>query len=292
MMFGVDGSRRMRRKTAMTMKWTLLLATIMIPAVAMGVELQPRTLKAFDAYVVPAEAEAARRARGGGAFLGVDEDPARLERVRNGEVVIDQTGVDSMTSVPGGLIHDWTGAAFITGVTLEETLRLCQDYESHDRYYRPEVVESKLHERDGDRFEIFYRLLKKKVITIVLDTEHEVRYFHVDESRAYSQSRATRISEVRNAGESNERVLPDGRGGGYLWRLNSYWRFEERDGGVYVELRAISLTRDIPTGTGWLVKPIVAEMPRISIHGTLTNTRDALLERGAEAAAAKRANLD
>jgi hypothetical protein len=61
-----------------------------------------------------------------------------------------------------------------------------------------------------------------------------------------------------------------------LWRLNSYWRFEERDGGVYVECRAISLTRDVPTGLGWIVEPIVRKLPRQSLINTLTATRQAL----------------
>jgi len=63
-----------------------------------------------------------------------------------------------------------------------------------------------------------------------------------------------------------------------MWRLNSYWRFLQRDGGVYVQLEAISLTRDIPAGLGWLVKPFVTSIPRESIEFTLSRTRRSLAD--------------
>jgi hypothetical protein len=261
--------------------WTIALLGALASSLAPAAKLAPETIEAFDAYVASAEAQMARRVNGELKFLRVDEDPALRQQVRRGKVVIDQAGYESMTEIPGGLVHDWVGGAFVAGATLDDALALSQDFDSHEGYYQPEVVRSRLIKREGDRFQIFYRLLKKKVITVVLDTEHEVNYYRIGERRAHSKSYTTRISEVKNAGKPNESALPDGVGGGYLWRLNSYWAFEERDGGVYIELRAISLTRGIPAGTGWLVKPIVRDMPRISINGTLTNTREALLERRA-----------
>ena len=59
-------------------------------------------------------------------------------------------------------------------------------------------------------------------------------------------------------------------------RLDSYWRFQEKDGGVYVECRAISLTRDVPKGLGWIIEPIVRQLPGQSLTNTLTATRQAL----------------
>jgi hypothetical protein len=53
----------------------------------------------------------------------------------------------------------------------------------------------------------------------------------------------------------------------------SYWRFQERDGGVYMECEAVSLTRDIPTGLSWLVVPIIRDLPRDSLVKTLEATR-------------------
>jgi hypothetical protein len=101
-------------------------------------------------------------------------------------------------------------------------------------------------------------------IAVVLNTNHDVRYFPLGSARCYSQSHSSRIAEVDNPGEPDEREMQPGQDHGFLWRLNSYWRFEERDGGVYVECEAISLTRSVPAGRGWLVNPIVRTLPRES----------------------------
>jgi hypothetical protein len=153
---------------------------------------------------------------------------------------------------------------------------MVQDYNHHKDLYKPEVLDSRLLSRQGDDFRIYLRLLKKKVITVVLNTEHEVKYTRLDATRWRSASRTTKIAEVENAGKPDEREKPPGAGEGFLWRLNSYWRFAERDGGVWVECEAISLTRDIPTGLGWLVDPIIRNLPKESLENTLRATRAAL----------------
>jgi hypothetical protein len=141
------------------------------------------------------------------------------------------------------------------------------------------VMRSKILRHNGDDFTIAMRLYKKKVITTVLDTEHEVHYRFVDSTHAWSRSRTTRIQEVDDAGEKDERREPAGHDRGFLWRMNTYWRFEEKDGGTYVECQSISLTRDIPTGFGWLIGPYVSSVPRESLTFTLATTRSAVLKR-------------
>ena len=81
---------------------------------------------------------------------------------------------------------------------------------------------------------------------MVLDTDHEVHYRLVEPMRWGCRSRTTRIAEVENAGTPDERMLQADTGYGFLWRLYSYWRFEQRDAGVAVQRRAISLTRNVP----------------------------------------------
>jgi len=108
---------------------------------------------------------------------------------------------------------------------------------------------------------------------VVLDTEHAVHYQRRDETRWWSRSRSVRIAEVQDPGTPSEKTLPPDTGRGYLWRLNSYWTFQELDGGVYVEIEAISLTRDVPRGLRWLVDPIVRTLPRESLADTLRATR-------------------
>ena len=93
--------------------------------------------------------------------------------------------------------------------------------------------------------------------TISLDTDYEVHRHLLGGARAYSDSYSTRIAQVEHAGEPGEVELPPGKDGGYLWRLNSYWRYFDTGHGVYVQCEAVSLTRDIPTGLGWLIGPFI-----------------------------------
>jgi hypothetical protein len=234
------------------------------------------TLRAFERYIGVTETRVDERARGLRPYLWIDEQDDRRKRVRAGETLVERSGIDQPTDIPGGLVHDWIGAVFIPKTTLNRTLALLQDYDHHKLVYQPEVIDSKLVARDGDRFTAYLRLRKKKLITVVLDTEHEVQYVRLDRARSYSISRSTRIAEVENAGTPDERTLPAGADHGYLWRLNSYWRLEEADGGVLVECQAVSLTRGIPAGLGWLVGPIVTGLPRESLARTLAATLEAL----------------
>ena len=242
------------------------------PQCVLAAELKPQTVAAFDRYVQQAE----QRMDGRRSFLWAGESAARAQRVRQGEMAIEPATGTPETPVAGGLVHDWVGAMFIPGATLEQTLAVGQDYNRHKDIYRPEVLDSRILAHTGNDFRIYLRLLKKKVVTVVFDTEHEVHYDRVDGTRWRSRSRSTKIAEVRNAGQPNERDLPPGTGAGYLWRLNSYWRYEERDGGTWVECEAISLTRDLPTGLGWLIEPFIRSLGKGSLASTLLETRASL----------------
>jgi hypothetical protein len=243
---------------------------------ARAVELKPETVQAFERYIHGIEAQLDQRMVPGGRFLWVDDDSGRLARVRQGQVAIENRGSRPTLAVPGGLIHDWIGAVFIPGVTLQKTLALIQDYDHNQDNYKPEVLASRLVSRHGNDFKVYMRLMKKKVITVILDTDYDVRYSALDGGRCHCRAYSTRIAEVQNAGKADEKLLPPGQDSGFLWRLYSYWSFQERDGGVYVECEAISLTRAIPAGLGWLVEPIITTLPRESLANTLQETRNNL----------------
>ena len=253
------------------MRWIAAAAFLVLPAAA--TQLKPDTAAAFDQYIRQTEEHLdARKGQ-----LWADEAPERAERGRTGEVVVQPFHAKPLVNIKDGLIHDWIGTIFLKGVTLERTLGLMQDYDNHERYYRPEVVDARILSHEGNRYRVFMRLLKKQIITVVLDTEHDVEYEHIEGKKWRSASRSSRIAEVENAGKPDEKVLPPGTGQGFLWKLNSYWRFQERDGGTWIECRAISLTRDIPTGLGWLIEPVIRNLPRDSLQHTLEATRAALM---------------
>jgi hypothetical protein len=246
-------------------------------APAGSAELKTEALQAFNHYIRSREDRLDARLNGARPFLWVDEDPGRLQAVRAGHVLSEPFEAPGQHKVPGALVHDWIGAVYVPKATLQSTLLLLQNYDAHKDLYKPEVIDSKLLARDGNDFRIRLRLLKKKVLSVVLNTEHDVRYFPMSGNRCRSRSYSTRIVEVDNPGKAAERELPPGTGHGFLWRLNSYWRFQERDGGVYIECEAISLTRDVPAAFGWLIDPIVRNLPRESLTNTLRSTRTALL---------------
>jgi hypothetical protein len=237
-----------------------------------GAELKPATVEAFDRYIRQAEQRMDART----SFLWADESAARASQILHGAIVVEPAGGQAQTGVPAGIVHDWIGSVFLPGVPLRRTMALMRDYNRHKDIYRPEVVDSRILEQRGDHYRIYMRLLKKMVLTVVLDTEHDVQYVPVDATRWRSSSRSTRIAEVDKPGKPNEHDLPPGTGQGFLWRLNSYWRFRERDGGTWVECEAISLTRDVPVGLGWIVQPIIQDLPKQSLENTLRETRAAL----------------
>jgi hypothetical protein len=255
-------------------------------------DLKPETLEAFSRYVSLTEARIQNQVADPKRFLYVEQLPAPrrfqvFAELKQGRIFMDHIETRDASGgeidAPGALIHHWVGDVFIPGASLGQVLDLVEDYNHHQEVYKPEVVRSRLISRDGNDFKIFYRLVKHKVITVTLDTEHDVRYTRVDDAHRYSRSVSTRIAEVADAGKPDEHEKPPGQDGGFLWALNSYWRFVERDGGVYVECESISLTRDIPTGLGWLIGPFVTSIPKESLEHTLGSTRSAVLAKMAGA---------
>jgi hypothetical protein len=264
-----------------------------LAAPATGADLEAATRAAFDRYVQRTEAQMNSELARHEPFLWIERLPPdrRVEadrQVRAGQIVVQRLGTwdenssgDRVkpVSVPGGMIHHWIGTVFIPGASLAQTLAFEEDYDHHANYFRPDVMRSKILQHNGNDFVIELRLYKKKVITTVFDTEHQVHYTLVDSTRARSRSRSTRIQEVDDAGKPDERLEPVGHDHGFLWRMNTYWRFEQGNGGTYVECESVSLTRDIPAGLGWLIGPYVTSVPRESLTFTLAATRAAVLQR-------------
>ncbi len=263
----------------------LLACCVTVPALpAAAAELRPATAEAFDRYVSSVEARRARELSAPGGFLGSDVgDPARATGVRRevlaGAVPVtclakpaDGTGIE----VPGGLIHHWRGTVFVPGVSLDEVLSELRQ-PAAGSHVQEDVLESRVLWRDGDRSRVFLKLVRRQIVTVTYDTEHDVRYVRLDGMRAWSRSASLKIAEVENAGASGEREKPVGRDRGFLWRLNSYWRYEQVPGGVLIELESVTLSRDIPSLVRPLARPIVNHIARESMTRTLETVRTRIL---------------
>lgn len=186
-------------------------------------------------------------------------------------IVVKPASGKAPIEIPNGMIHDWMASVLIPHTTTEKAIRLFQDYANYKTVFAPEVVDSKLLSQDSQHWKTFLRLRRKKVVTAAFDSEYDVEYKPLGDGRWAILSRSTKINEVDGG-----RQLPEGQGHGYLWRLNAYWLLEPRQDGIYVECRSISLTRDLPSGIGWMVKPFVSSLPKESLESTLEAARAAL----------------
>jgi len=253
-----------------------------------GSELKKETATAFSEYVKVTETRMAEELRPGGAFLYPDTLPSPdrdgvYQRLRRGEIFVtrlETTIQGKEIPVPKGIIHHWVGIAFISSTNMRDVLRVAQDYENRTEVYKPDVIASKLIWHKNDDYKIFLRLIQKKFTTVVLNTEYAIHWGEVDPKHIYSTSYSTKIAEVRDPSNPNGPELPAENNHGYLWRLYTYWRFAEKDGGVYLQCELISLTRDIPYGLGWLIRPLITSIPKQSLDRLLTQTRAAVVHEG------------
>ena len=246
----------------------LLIWLLVTPGVS-AATLQRKTLAGWQKYVRLTE-ERVERELAQETWEDLEEvggDKVKLVRM----YTVDKRG--RRVTADGGMIHHWKANVFIPGATLAEVLEFLQTYDQHHRFFR-EVEQSRLISREGDTFRIFYRLRKKKVVTAVYNTEHTVVYQLLGPRRACSRSVATRIAELEAPGTPAEKEKPPGKDRGFLWRANGYWRLAERQGrGVVIGWESISLSRSIPLGLGWLVKPFVESVPRSSAVDVLGSIR-------------------
>lgn len=263
----------------------VLLAAMLFPSKATAATLKPETVAAWDSYLQTADTDLADRIRPGGRFLWTMDDSERASKVQSGEIVVAPAPGQNPRKVPGGLIHHWMGAVFLPGLKLDQVLEVTRDYDHYKEFYRPYVIDSKLIGR-GDRDDQFSMLLMNKALFLknVLDADYRVTSVHLDARRFYSVSTTTRVQEIEEFGQAGEHADPEGKGGGYIWKLRSIARLEERQDGAYLELEAIALSRDIPAAARLLVEPIVRRVSRNSLLISLEQTNTAVTARAGDRA--------
>jgi hypothetical protein len=253
-----------------------LLIVMAAPGSSMG-EPAPMAVSAFNAYVSTVEARLAQQHRSQKTFLTpvAPAAPSQM-RLRRGELIVEQLTPATNADLPGAMLHHWRGTAFAPGAKAADFERLMKDFNAYPRHYSPQVLQAKVQAQQGDRIQAVMRVRQQHVITVVLDTAYDIVFGRQDAQHGYSTSRSTRISEIDAPGTRSEHALSARQEHGFLWRLNTYWSYEERDGGLYMQIESVSLTRSIPNGLGWAVGPFVKSVPRESLEFTLRSTCNAL----------------
>jgi hypothetical protein len=254
-----------------------LLLLVLGPALSCAAALQFQTLEAWDRHIEQAKARMSSRLGGGARFLWVDEAPDRAQRARSGEILVAPVNGIGRIEVPNGLIHDWIGAAFFPHTTIDDIFATTNKYACYKDFFAPTVIDSKLLSRNGNESSFSMRWVKKALfVTTVMDADFRACYLRRSEKAWYGFVWSTRMQDVVNDGQSSELKLPPGTGSGFIWRLFSISRFEERDGGVYVELEAMALSRSVPAYLKWLVNPAISRLSRSSLVTSLSQTREAV----------------
>jgi len=258
-----------------------LFVALFSPRPVQSAELKQQTVHAFDHYIARSEHRMQSELRNG-PFLYIDSYPAArrskaYSRLRAGQILLRDGNAEEKNpiKVPDGLIHDWTGVLFIPGASLPQALGVILDYNDYHNIYS-NVLKSRLISHNGNTSKIFLQLYKKSLVTVVFNAKFESKLERLGTNRAVVPARTTRIAEVEDAGQSDAHELAPDAGHGYMWRLNSYWRFEQKDGGVYVQVESIALSRSVPAIIAWLVNPLLESIPRNTLSTLLSETRTAV----------------
>ena len=276
------GARRRSRPVATATLGAVVLGSA-FGATAAAAELKPHTVAAWVDYVEATEQRIRAEQTSENGFLVLDfrENGARARAgAQRGEIRVSpmqtRSAHDSPIDIPSGEVHHWRGSIFVPSATLDDVLlELRRPLARRD--LQSDVLESRVLEREGPRSRIFLKLKRKKFVTVHFNTEHAVEYTRHDDRHASSRSEATRIAELDRAETPDETEKPIGHDRGFLWRLNSYWRYEETAEGVIIECESVSLSRSIPSAIRWMVAPLVDRAARESMERTLTSMRTRLL---------------
>ena len=278
---------RRARRILRTMLTGWLVAGLLAPP-ARAARLAPETADAFDRYIRASEQRMDADLRQG-IFFAMDRLPAAnreqvYEQLRQGRLYLAERRTREngrSIPIPGGLVHDWAGVVFIPGTSLSQVAAVLENYEQARNIYAPDVRRSELRERRGNESRFSLQFFYKSLVTVAIDVDFDSVFTSLGGSRFQIDARSTRVAEVDHVGEPGEHELPVGDGHGYLWGLNTYWRAEQRDGGVYLQIEFIGLTRGVPFVLAWLVNPLLESIPRKILSDLLNATRHAVQKAAA-----------
>lgn len=238
----------------------LIGTLLLLRAPRLFAEPSAAAVAAFDNYARIVESRLAEQHRSPDNFLILD--PNTRTRLRSGEVLIEKV---STPTTPDTLLHHWRATAFVPNATPADFERLLRNFSAYPTNFAPEILSSTILSRTPTDTLLRLRTRQHHVITVVLDTTCDVTFALLDPAHGYSISRSTRVDQIAPMGDD-----------GFLYHLNTYWSYEQRDGGLYLQIESLSLTRAIPHGLAWAVQPYLESIPRDSLLFTLTSARNAL----------------
>src|SRR6188768_1214068 len=99
----------------------LVLAMPFFAAAQFNTTLSPKTTEAFDAYLKAAEPQM--------------NGTARFGQLKTNEVRVEPARDDGSINVKDGIVHDWVGATFVPGATVEQAIAVLQNYPSYKSIY-------------------------------------------------------------------------------------------------------------------------------------------------------------
>ncbi len=158
----------------------------------------PAATAAFNSYVQRVEARLDAQHNSASNFLA----PVDFARLRQGDLIIDQRTNGVGAELPGALLHDWCGTAFIAGGKAADFERLMMNFDAYPKVYSPQVLTARILEHDGDHFQVTMRVQQKHVLTVVMDSAYDISFGRLDAQRGYSISRSTNITEIDSPGTS------------------------------------------------------------------------------------------
>ncbi len=241
---------------------------------ASAATITPETMQRWDQYVQWARIALANQTAHPDTLLDVECRPHEVEKLRAGNILAVRAENGGMVPVPHGLIHHWIGTVFIPNTDAENVLNVLQDYDSYSQTYAPGVASSRLLTRTQDDFTYEMKLVEKGfgIKTALIGRFHS-HYAQVDEVSGFSATDTEDLAELDSPGTTAEHRLTTAEAHGFVENVFTVVRYRQREGGVYLEVETMTLSREIPASVRWFVGPIVQTFSRDVMTDTLTRLR-------------------
>ena len=223
--------REMTQRQLSYSRLVLVFFGLLIPSAATRCAFGEPTaaaVSAFNSYTGAIESRLAQQHQSQDGFLASMRSASQIDRLRRGELIVERLTPVDKVAVPEAMLHHWRGTVFAPGAKAADFERLMKNFGAYPQYFSPQVMQAKMLSQDGDRMQVMMRVRQKHVLTVVMDTTYDINFGRLDAQHGHSISRSTKVSEIASAGTSDERVLSGKDEHGFLWRLNTYWSYEER----------------------------------------------------------------